>query len=339
MIEKLWTDLLRSIDSSDEPIREISFIVNNLLITHRIDYRTFICNYAKLRRHRHPLLIEPWFGEADQAAFVTPSIDELTKPGAIAPAFPIWFCAAYPDVMLWFYRKQREFLELTNQDLDEAAIKQMKLIGIENPDIIADESEIVNGNQKWRPQFLLNLVENYIKMQGGKLETQGSDSFDIYEAQKLRAKMGLEEDNYIAITQIITRYYMELKEHYQRSFKNEKQILFATGILDTQYYIFEDHSIDPQEILQLANEAVTTPKPLLNFVINLGILISKIESPFIENEIIEDAWESQSKRLEKLIMKLKRNYSSDVVARATVDSWMNTPEFLQILESTEEGSS
>ena len=101
---------------------------------------------------------------------------------------------------------------------------------------------------------------------------------------------------------------MELTSKYKYLFYDEITLLTTVGVLDAQIYVFLEKNITIQEIRNLSKISVTKFNPLLDFALNLGIIISELENPNISFEEIKYAWNSQEGRLKLIIAEIKKNY-------------------------------
>lgn len=112
---------------------------------------------------------------------------------------------------------------------------------------------------------------------------------DIEETIRLRKELGFTEDNFVLIAKNTTKYYVELHKNYKDKIENETTLLLTAGILDAQTYIFVEHSIDVSEI--------------------------------------EEAWESQYKRVEKEVHDVLENYEHDELVAKATKAFMKSPQF------------
>jgi hypothetical protein len=166
---KAWKGILSESIFGIDTDEDIEYIIENLLMINKIDPYKFIANHAALLRGGGSS-IRLFFGvEKDKT---TCSMAYFVHPGHIAPAFPLWFYAAYPDVMVWFHEWQKEYVKAHNHNEDAIAIETAKLFQINAEDATVDKDQIVNNNDKYRPQVLRNLVSSYINITGKKLELQ-----------------------------------------------------------------------------------------------------------------------------------------------------------------------
>ncbi len=87
-----------------------------------------------------------------------------------APAIPIWFYSAYPDVMNWFTEKQKQLI--SSRDTDFITAENSKLYGINISDPLLNIQNITNSKGETKPKYLKNLVHNFKITFGQKLEAQ-----------------------------------------------------------------------------------------------------------------------------------------------------------------------
>ncbi len=150
---------------------------------------------------------------------------------------------------------------------------------------------------------------------------------ELEEFAKQREELGIEDDNYILVTKNISKYYMELINNYKDKFKDEITLLLTTGILDAQQYIFVEKSMDISEIHEIAKNSVNKPLPLVSFILALGIIIFKVDSPEFTVLEIADAWESQRERVEEEVRGILESYDRDLIIAETTKTFMELPKF------------
>lgn len=172
MTVKIWKEILGKDGiaiGSDEIIEEI---INELLSSDKIDPKIFISNYTFLST-RGTGTIRDLFGVQDyKLPEPSTSIKEFASPIKRARAFPIWFIAAYPDVVLWFYEWQKNLLRLHNYDKVVITLEKSKLFGIDTQDIDVNENKIVDKNGKYLPKYLKKIVVSYKNEVKKNIETQ-----------------------------------------------------------------------------------------------------------------------------------------------------------------------
>jgi len=161
---------------------------------------------------------------------------------------------------------------------------------------------------------------------------QGLGSFDEMLSElegfaKQREELGIEDDNYILITKNISKYYMELINNYRDKFEDQITLLLTTGILDAQQYIFVEKSIDISEIHETAKNSVNKPLPLVSFILALGIIMFKVDSPEFTVLEIADAWESQRERVEEEVSSILESYNRDSIIAEVTKTFMDLPKF------------
>lgn len=93
-----WKNALKEILEENQ----IDEIINIFVLKHNLNLNKFKANLEKLTTTKDS--VANFFGI--KKLIPTPSINYF-NPGRIAPAFPFWFYAAYPDVMQWFHEYQK----------------------------------------------------------------------------------------------------------------------------------------------------------------------------------------------------------------------------------------
>lgn len=159
----------------------VVYIIKELFIPDKIDSNIFINNYLALMpyvsKNISPLQVQEFYGVRDKGNTTTsPSISYFLNPTKRAPTFPLWFIAAYPDVMHWFHKTQNE-LAKNNADkhgennYDMADIV-LNIWGMDMNKVIQldDEGCLIDKNRKHHPKPLRVLIDSYLQKTGKSLE-------------------------------------------------------------------------------------------------------------------------------------------------------------------------
>ena len=328
MIQKIWKDLFNSSEAeglsiaSNEDVEQII----GMLIADKMNPQVFISNLETLLRGGIPSFND--FLNVGKTHQPTHSIDYCARPGRRAPAFPLWFYAAYPDVMVWFHEWQREYAKSHDYDHDAEAIETARLLGINIEDETIEKDQIVNSKGKYHPKHLKNLVKYYKDTIGEKLEVsvdQNSEN-NIYLGAEFLNMLGT-ESNFTLIAENTTKYYLELTKNYKNRFNNETSLLAAAGILDAQSYVIEK-TISPSEIIDIAQETVSSKKGILiDFIIKLEAKLFKVDTPDMDISEIENACIGQKESIIRAVQKTKESYVSEPRFVLDVTNFMNSHEF------------
>lgn len=329
MIKKIWEDLFHSSEAESLSIaskEDVEQIID-MFIADKIDPRIFIDNLETLLREGMSSVSE-LFG-IEKRRQPTPSIDYCVKRTDRASAFPLCFYAAYPDVMVWFHKWQKEYTRSHDYEEDALAIETAKLFGINIEDETIEESQIVNSEGKYRPKYLKNLVKYYKGTMRKNFEVSVDENSknNIYLNAELLNIMG-EESGFTLIAKNTTKYYLELTKNYKNRFKDEVSLLATAGILNAQIYIFMDQTIKPQEIIDIAQESVlSNEEDLIDFIIKLEVKLLKIDAPEMDISEIENACIGQRDAIVKAVQKIKEKYISEPRFALDVANFMNSAEF------------
>jgi len=92
-----WQAVARDPDTPTDIRKAID---GGLLAADDIDVQKFLPNFDYLARGGAPSLMEFYTG-VDENWAVTPSARGMASPLERPPAYPLWFIAAYPDVVTW----------------------------------------------------------------------------------------------------------------------------------------------------------------------------------------------------------------------------------------------
>lgn len=75
---------------------------------------------------------------------------------------------------------------------------------------------------------------------------------------------GVFKSNYALIAENTTKYHLELNNNYGDRFGDELSLLATAGVLAAQTYVFIEHSVEIDAIVEMAREAVS-PKELSTY--------------------------------------------------------------------------
>ncbi|MBA7635325.1 hypothetical protein ES703_42926 [subsurface metagenome] len=331
MIRKLWKDLFNSSEEEGLSIasKEDGEQIINMLIADKIDPQVFLSNLTALLREGAPSFNDFWKVKGEKIYQPTASVDYFIRRIYRARAFSLWFYAAYPDVMVWFHEWQKEYGRAHDYDEEAEVIEAAKLFGINIEDETIEEDQIMNSEGKHRPKYLKNLVKHYKDTTDKKLEVSVDENSEnnIYLGAEFLNMIGT-ESNFTLIAENTTKYYLELTKNYKNRFNNEASLLATAGILDAQFYVFVDQTINPSEIIDIAKKAVSSKKEaLVDFIIKLEVKLLKIDTPNMGIPEIENACIEQKDTIVETIQKTKEKYNSEPRVASDVKSFMSSAKF------------
>jgi hypothetical protein len=330
MIRKIWEDLFNSFEAEGLSIatnKDVEQIIG-ILIADKIAPQVFLSNLETL------LLgglqsINDFFGVGEKKKHKpTESVSHFTFIANRPLGIPLWFLAAYPDVMVWLDEQEEKYIKSHNRDYDGWGVKMAKLFGINIEDGKLNENQIMDSKGKTRPKYLKNLIQSYKDETEKALETAVKNvENDLYLGDEF-LKAFESESIYTFVAENTTKYYLELSRNYGGRFNDESSLLATAGILDAQFYIFKQKIINPLEILSIAKKSLGTGKELLiNFIIDLEVKLFKVDTPDMDFDDIKDACEEQRQNIERAIQKVKDEYTSEPRFASEVAAFMNSAKF------------
>jgi len=330
MIKKIWEDLFNSSEAEGLSIasKEDAEQIIDILIADKIDPQIFLSNLEALLREGLPSVNDLFGVEEKKKHKPTESVSHFTFIANRPLSAPLWFLAAYPDIIVWLGEQEEKYIKSHNRDYEGWGIKMAKLFGMNIEDGPLNENQIMDSKGKTRPKYLKNLVQSYKDVTEKALETTVKNiEDDIYLGDEFLKVLG-SESNYTFVAENTTKYYLELSRNYGGRFNNESSLLATAGILDAQFYIFKQKIINPFEILSIAKKSLEAGKDsLINFIINLEIKLFKIDTPDIDFDNIKDACEGQRQNIKKAIQKVKDEYTSEPRFASEVATFMNSTTF------------
>ena len=151
--------------------------------------------------------------------------------------------------------------------------------------------------------------------------------------------MGLRDlfkSNFARIAENTTKYYLELKTNCGNRFCDEIFLLATAGVLDAQNYIFVEHSIEIDTIIDMARKAVSQEgnefeqDPLFNFIFSLEVALFTVDNPRFSSSDIELACFKKANTISNAIRKSKEKYGDEARFALVVGTLMESPEFRQV---------
>jgi RNAse (barnase) inhibitor barstar len=334
MIKKIWKDSFEAIIKENARViskEDINDIID-MLIADKIDLQIFISNLGVLiRGHLSPFSFSGAERKDPSSSIIYyPHGDPICRFSITcrAPAIPLWFYAAYPDVMKWFHEWQKNHKLSNNFDDYKFVIETMKLFEIKEVDL--EKENVFNKEKQYKPEYLKNLVKNYLEKNRNDLEVaveEFSES-DIYTGQEMLETLGT-ESNFTLIAEITTKFYLELEKEYKSFFTDQVSLLATAGVLDAQWDVFSG-KIKPVEIVTIAKEAVKSNNPLLNFIVELEVKLLGVDTPNMDENTIRKACEEQKEIIKNSIQKTKKEYKGEPRIIFDTKTFINSDKFDQI---------
>lgn len=135
--------------------------------------------------------------------------------------------------------------------------------------------------------------------------------------------------NFEMIADIISNYYYCSLNHYRNELKDIKSRLIASGVLDTLYELEVERSINPKDIVKIANEAsqYAENQALVVFILKMEILIFKAEEPNMPLKDIEEAVYLNREIIETTVFKNSDKYTYDKQVISSLDNFIHAEKF------------
>lgn len=262
----------------------------------------------------------------------TPSLSRFEAMTDRPVGMPLWFIAAYPDVLLWYDNEVGEYMKAHKPDEDSLAAFSTKLFGLDptGPNLEESLRDSVDKKDKFRPNFLRNLVQSYKDKTSRELETAAKiPAEDMCLASEFYEAFGA-ENNFTFIAVNTTKYYLELARGYHDRFKNEVSLLATSGVLDAQYCVMKQ-TVKPSEILEMAEGAIVhVEEALLDFIIRLEIKLFTVDNLSMDISDIEMACLDQKAGIADAIERTKNEYVREPMFALAVSNFMNSRKFREL---------
>ena len=239
----------------------------------------------------------------------------------------LWFLAAYPDVVAWIYEEYG-----TGFDGSPTSIGWIKMLSEgEMRDSDASRDESTSTKERSLPRRCKKLVQSYKTKTGKTLETTVKNAMNnVYAVTEMCESIGF-ESNFTMIAGFVTKYYLELSRNHRDRFTDEISLLAAAGILDAQIYISLGQ-INAIEIFNLAKALKGGRESLIEFIIDLEVLLFKIDIPNMTSDEIRNSCEEQRGRIEKTIREIKEKYVSEPSFVGNIINFMLSDQFKSVRE-------
>ena len=295
--------------------------MRTLVLPDKIEPKRFIQNVVALVYEGHPAP-DPFPGSHERfepSESLSHYIPAWNRPRAL----PIWFIAAYPDVVHWYQRQLAEH----PGDEDEVAGLSVSLLGLDPDDPDLKEEDICGSDGKLLPANLRGMVAAYRRVTDKGLEASTTDpSDDFYFGAEAVQVLGT-DSNFTLIAENTTSLYLALKAKHGPRFRNEASLLAAAGVIDTLAYI-QEGSLYASEIVHWAEMAVLKGgDPLRAFILNLEARIFHIEMPEVEYAEIKQICHEQEESIVCAIEQARGREALDPVHAAAASSFMEQEGF------------
>jgi len=146
-------------------------IIEAFFIPDKINPLSFSYNCEALLRQGMPSLRD--IADPEQSPQPTPSLSRFIAVHDRPVGMPLWFIAAYPDVLLWYDNQVGEYMNVHRPDEDSLAAFSAELFGLDltDPNLQKKLRDSIDKEGKFHPNILRNLVQSYKDKTGRELET------------------------------------------------------------------------------------------------------------------------------------------------------------------------
>jgi hypothetical protein len=330
---KVWENILSSISKEELSLlsigsmKEAKEIVGAFFVPDKIHPLNFYYNCEALLLEGMPSL--GVIASPEKSPQPTSSLSRFVPVIDRPLGVPLWFIAAYPDVLLWYDNEVGEYMKAHRPDRDSLTVFSANLFGLDptDPNLEKKLNDSKDKEDKLRPNILRNLVQSYKDKASRELETAvKTPADDVYLGSEILEAFGV-ENNFILIAVNTTKYYLELARGYRDRFRTEVALLATTGVLDAQYYIMEQ-TVRPSEILEMAEgAAVHAEGALLDFIVRLEMKLFMVDNPDMDISDIEMACLAQKAEIADAIKRIKNEYVSEPMFASNVSEFMNSHQY------------
>jgi len=151
--------------------KEAKEIIETFLMPDKINPLSFSYNCEALLRQGMPSLRD--IADSEKNPQPTPSVSRFIAVMDRPVGMPLWFIAAYPDILLWYDNQVGECMKAHRPDRDSLTVFSAKLLGLDltDPNLEKKLGDSTDKEGKLRPNILRNLVQSYKDKIGRELET------------------------------------------------------------------------------------------------------------------------------------------------------------------------
>lgn len=333
MPHNIWRKMLVPDDIDIEIVlsEELDDVIS-LLVESKIDSKIFGGNLWALLSEGRPSA-SSLFDPEQRSLPTSPSVRLFTSILNRSDSVPLWFIAAFPDVLHWFNEKQaKTFRAASHEDAHLTEFAELLGLNINQADD-GDSSQFENSKGQLRAQYYRNLVHNYLNMTGSPLETAVTpgSATDMYSAMDMLHSIG-EESNYTLIATMTTKYYAELKNQYSASFPDETTLLAMAGILDANMSIFGTQQVTIEQVIDLARKSSGNNR-YFDFVISLATLLLWVDAQDMDPSDITAAGLEQADSIRASIRNTLNTYKSEPMISQTTRILMTAPQFAYVRQA------
>jgi hypothetical protein len=172
------------------------------------------------------------------------------------------------------------------------------------------------------------------------------------------------KSNFTRIAENTTKYYLELVNNYKQRFRDELSILATAGVLDAQNYVFVEHSLNVDTLIDMVRKAISPERkelteykkakvqasmasgtnfvkyinqedklekdPLFNFVFSLEIALFSIDSPYFSSSDIALSCFQKADTIAKAIQKTRDKYKGEPLFTTVTTRFMEGTDFEEV---------
>ena len=173
-IRRVWENALSEESLSILSIgsaKEAKEIIGSFMMPDKINPLSFSDNCEALLRQGMPSLRD--IADSEKNPQPTPSVSRFIAVMDRPVGMPLWFIAAYPDVLLWYDNQVGEYMKAHRPDRDSLTVFSAKLFGLDptDPNLEKKLGDSMDKEGKFRPNILRDLVQSYKDKTGKELET------------------------------------------------------------------------------------------------------------------------------------------------------------------------
>ena len=333
MPHNIWHKLLAPDNQTFEIVlsEELDDVIS-ILVDAQIDPKTFGGNLCELLSEGLPSF-SSIFDLEQRSLPTSPSVKKYTSVINRPVAVPLWFIAAFPDVLHWLNESQAKIHRCASSE--DTSVKEFdELLGLNmNQADDVDISQYQNRKGQLRSQYYRNLVHNYLKRTGARLEVAvvpGSET-DMYTAMDMLHAVG-EESTFTLIATMTTKYYSELRNNYSASFPDETSLLAMAGILDANMSIFVTQQITIEQVIDLARRSGGNNR-YFDFLISLSTLLIWVDAQEMDPSDITAAGLEQADKIQESIRYALNTYKSEPMISQTARMVMRAPQFAYVRQA------
>jgi hypothetical protein len=305
---RIWENSIKGLPAEDLQAARFAHFAREFFIPDKVAPGIYLANVA--------VLMGP-DTQQEGDAVPSPSAVQLADPRQRPLAFPTWFMAAYPDVVLWFAGREGPDRASTDAELTRRATASGTAAG----HLIDHEGLLTHA-------VLRALVDMYREQTGAVLECAAPVEDLVEESESQQEDRSMTAQQAVDLVAAgVTRYERELATAFGDRFAGVRERLVVAGLLQLGYYILVDHAIPLATLIKAADESADAEDAVVEFAERLEVEVFCAEGGEKERVKVEEACYLLRSRVLDIVGVARVAFEADPSISAATRNFMDQPQF------------